>query len=389
MKKTLEDASPQLCGADEEIWIGFIKRDIPDWEEKILYPRNPKSWWKVYRKLTEDVEKEAQQDAAALKAKFSRIKQEKDKNKLQQLEEIRPIPKLDGMEFAHAAEYNKVKKRPKDTRPLTTTLSFCAGSKTKVLTGKGVMAKAQREAREMMRFTSKSPLSTPTHQLKNAASKVLAVPRERIEDFRQAAKPKPLDPTAPKPAMFVPPARRIERNPDQSAPPPGMMTREERERRLRALTMPGRVAVAPMTSEPQISSSTSQSATKAPPISSASTMSSSPAKSTTTIDRKLPPTQPIPYPSAPKRKAEDSSIAPSIESPEARPIPYSTAPKRKAEDLSIAPSIETPEARPIFRGNSSSPSPRVLRRLTTPEIVSRLPKKKPSIFIPAKRRRVS
>ncbi|KAL8692696.1 MAG: hypothetical protein Q9218_002317 [Villophora microphyllina] len=433
--KILEDASPQLCGADEEIWISFIKRDIPDWEKKILYPKNPKSWWKVYRKLLGDHEKEVEDLAAEMKAKFSRIKVEKDQHQIQRLEGIRKIPKLDGMEFAHAAEYNRVKKRPKDTRPTSTVLSFRAGSKTKTLTGKGVMAKAQREAKEMSHFTGRNVLTIPTHKLKDAASQVLVAPRHRVEELRQ--KPKPLDPTVPKPAMFVPPARRVERNVVQSKAPPGMMTTEERERRLRALTNSSNAARVATNPQPSTSSTLSSSATR-PLVSTAATT----AKPTSTIDKKVPQASTDLLSRGRKRSAEDPPIARSIEPTNVRPtnsetssspspnrcriprlspespsrlpkkkaavdpfipvkrrqVPQAPADllsggrKRSAEDSSIARSIESTNVQPASSESSSSPSPNRYRipRLS-PESPSRLLKEKAAVdpFIPVKRRRLS
>ncbi|KAL9582566.1 MAG: hypothetical protein Q9212_003227 [Teloschistes hypoglaucus] len=388
--KILEGNSPQLCGADEEIWIGFIKRDIPDWESKILYPRNPASWWKVYQKLIREHEKEVQTDAAALKAQFSRLKKEKEKLKPEQLEEIRKIPKMDGMQFAHIADYNKVKKIPKDTRPTSVVLRLNAGSNTRVLTGKGVVKKSEREARELTHFTSNTHLSIPTHQLKEAASKVLALPPGLVDDFRRAAIPKPMDPTVPKPAMFVPPTRRIERNPVPNVVPPGMMTTEERERRLRALTTPGRVASAPKTSEPQTTSTTSQSSTDRSSTANASITSSSTAKPTTTTDKKLPAAPAIPQSNPPKRKAEALSTVPSREStkrpsvsntstpvsstaksitttgkklPSASPVPSSTQLKRKAEEPAILPSVESIKRSRI--ANASTPSSSGAKSTTT------------------------
>ncbi|KAL8632474.1 hypothetical protein Q9189_001745 [Teloschistes chrysophthalmus] len=388
--KTLEANSPQLCGADEEIWIGFIKRDIPDWESKILYPRNPASWWKVYRKLIRDHQKEVQTDAEALKAQFNRLKKEKEKLKPEQLEEIRKIPKMDGMQYAHIAEYNKKKKIPKDTRPTSVVLSFNGGSNTRVLTGKGVMKKSEREAREMIHFTSNTHLSIPTHQLKNVSSKVLCAPPGLVDDFRRAAVPKPMDPTVPKPAMFVPPTRRIERNPVPNVVPPGMMTTEERERRLRALTTAGRVAAAPTTSEPQTTSTTSQSSTDRSSTANASNTSSSTAKPTTTTDKKLPAAPAIPQSSPPKRKAEALSTMPSKEStkrpsisntnnpvsstaksktttekklPSASPVQSSTQLKRKVEEPAILPSVESIKRSRI--ADASTPSSSSAKSTTT------------------------
>jgi elongin-A len=42
----LEANCPQLLGETGEIWLRFIKRDIPDWEKKPHEPRDPRNWRK-------------------------------------------------------------------------------------------------------------------------------------------------------------------------------------------------------------------------------------------------------------------------------------------------------------------------------------------------------
>ena len=59
--RNIEIASPHIADADAELWLNFIKRDVPNWKEKIVTPTNPRSWWKVYRKLYKE-EKAAQEE---------------------------------------------------------------------------------------------------------------------------------------------------------------------------------------------------------------------------------------------------------------------------------------------------------------------------------------
>ena len=62
--RRIEENSPQLAGLCGELWQNLIKRDILRWEEKMMAPENPKSWWKVYRKLKreDEMEKKAAED---------------------------------------------------------------------------------------------------------------------------------------------------------------------------------------------------------------------------------------------------------------------------------------------------------------------------------------
>lgn len=85
-QRQIEIASPQICGADGDLWLEFIKRDIPNWTAKPHTPRNPKSWYKVYKKLLAESKREVEEDAVMLKAELDRIKQEQAKNTIKTVE---------------------------------------------------------------------------------------------------------------------------------------------------------------------------------------------------------------------------------------------------------------------------------------------------------------
>ena len=116
-------------------------------------------------------------------------------------------------------------------------LTFASGSKTKTLTGKGVMAKARREARELSLFSArKSTLTTPTHQLSSKATQIRHVPQGMVAEHRRTpflsvAKPdvKPIT------SIIAPKKRKLS---GEIVPPVPAMSNEERERRLRAFTTP-------------------------------------------------------------------------------------------------------------------------------------------------------
>ncbi|OAL51817.1 hypothetical protein IQ07DRAFT_392709 [Pyrenochaeta sp. DS3sAY3a] len=77
----LEENCPQLRGETGDIWLKFIKRDIPNWEQKPHEPRDPKNWGKVYRKLKKEAEEEKKADAEALKQQFRAIQDDRAQNK--------------------------------------------------------------------------------------------------------------------------------------------------------------------------------------------------------------------------------------------------------------------------------------------------------------------
>ncbi|TKX21650.1 putative RNA polymerase II transcription factor SIII (Elongin) subunit A [Elsinoe australis] len=90
--KTLETDSPQIVGlpATVELWKSFIRRDIPNWEKKSLEPRNPASWWKVYRKLKREDEAAQKLAEDQLKQALGKQAAQKESNKSTILHSVLP-----------------------------------------------------------------------------------------------------------------------------------------------------------------------------------------------------------------------------------------------------------------------------------------------------------
>ncbi|KAL8867903.1 MAG: hypothetical protein Q9174_005356 [Haloplaca sp. 1 TL-2023] len=402
MQRALEELSPQLCEADKELWLSFIMRDIPNWEEKLVYPKNPKSWYKVYRMLRKQYDQEVQDDAAKLKAAFTGIKSEKDKHQSRVMEGTPHIPKIGGMEFAHAAEYNRIKKPPpRDTRPRS-SITFMGGSKTKTLTPKGVLDKSLREAREMDRFRKSHSLSVPTHQLNHVASKVLVAPPGRIQDFRQAAIPQPVDPSSMTKASPLVIPRRQGQVTNAPKPAPRAMTHCDKERRLLALRNGKSLDASPEHGTDTDPSTVSASRRERPSAVNNAGVAASRTKSSPSTSSKpasvatsavcTPATQTSSVPKSETKAVSKSTSASATEvTVPAVSSPVLTGGKRKAEDSPLA-SVEHGSAVNPELPTATTLSPPRRKRLTlTPEAtpVRRFKKKaEVDIFIPAKKRRV-
>lgn len=225
----------------------FIKRDVPQWEDKPHEPSNPQSWYKVYRKLRTDSIKEIEEDARALEAALKGIKTEQAKHTIKHVHPstVPKLPKMGGMIYATSLPHFKKPKKPPPPKP--TALNFAAGSRTKTLTGAGVMNKARREAKQLSLCISKSSkLAKPTHELMNRAAGVYYAPDNFVDDYRRPVVPKAVDPTVKQSTIFVP-KRKIVNN----ASATNGMSIEEKERRLKAFTNPGSArASSPSTSSP-------------------------------------------------------------------------------------------------------------------------------------------
>ncbi len=213
----------------------FIKRDVPKWEEKPHEPSNPQSWYKVYRKLLADSIKEVEEDARALEAALKGIKTEQAKHTIKHVHPstVPKLPKMGGMIYATSLPHFKKPKKPPPPKP--TSLNFGAGSRTKTLTGAGVMNKARREAKQLSLFSAKnSKLAKPTHELSNKAVGVQHAPESIVNEYRRPVVPKAVDPTVKKPTIFVP-KRKIVNNASTS----NGTSVEEREGQLKDFTNPG------------------------------------------------------------------------------------------------------------------------------------------------------
>lgn len=71
--RSLELKCDQIVGEDGEIWLALIKRDIPNWETKKHEPENPKNWWKVYRKLKQELLSDINAGADELKTALTKM----------------------------------------------------------------------------------------------------------------------------------------------------------------------------------------------------------------------------------------------------------------------------------------------------------------------------
>ncbi|KAF2000598.1 hypothetical protein P154DRAFT_554175 [Amniculicola lignicola CBS 123094] len=76
----LESNCPQILGETGDIWLRFIKRDIPNWETKPHEPRDPRNWGKVYRKLKRAAEEEIREAEERLKEQMNALKKGREGN---------------------------------------------------------------------------------------------------------------------------------------------------------------------------------------------------------------------------------------------------------------------------------------------------------------------
>ncbi|CAD6454157.1 621f1d06-ee27-4f2a-b3d5-fa61f4fbaad7 [Sclerotinia trifoliorum] len=182
----IELNSPQIKGQDAELWRAFIARDIPNWRTKNYVPRDPTKWYEVYQRYKNEHEVEIARDRENLKNSMNALKQRKQDH-VSKFVDIRALPKI-------PRDYGM---RPNNGGvPLTkgrglqgaapSSLTWGAGSRTKMKDGTSVLTRARREAKEM---SQRSKLSTPTSMLSGRLGQVKKAPAGMAQGYKIANQP--------------------------------------------------------------------------------------------------------------------------------------------------------------------------------------------------------
>lgn len=186
--RQLEENSPQLEGDDAECWIRLINRDFPVLSKRHAFePRNPTSWYKIYARYQQLEAEQKREAEEKLKAAFAGIKREKAENVSTIMNFDRrklPHPPLDGRGPIGGSRRGAGGRR--GGGPDESDLRFTSGIRTKTTTGKSVLRKARREAREIQ---NRNRLATPTGLLPVQRGQIAAAPKAMVEAARIKAQP--------------------------------------------------------------------------------------------------------------------------------------------------------------------------------------------------------
>lgn len=168
-----EISSPQIQGETGEIWLKFIKRDVPNWRNKTHEPKNPKNWFKVYRNLKAEADLEEKQAEEMLKQRMSKIK--KDESTWKVAPPTKAIPERNTRNKGVAMQFH----RGSDNNGLR----FTTGTKTK-----DFMQAARRQAAES-KLQKTGVLARPSNMLNNgmAPRKIAQAPQHMVEDRQRQA----------------------------------------------------------------------------------------------------------------------------------------------------------------------------------------------------------
>lgn len=141
----------------------MIKRDIPNYEQRPHEPSDPKNWWKVYRKLKREVEKEMAVGDEKLKAALNNINQKK-------------VTKTTALVTRNQLPQPAVRRRQQITYDYTSGRTGSKGSHKMTL-----MEKIRKETRG----ASSAKMNRPMHELQRRATGVVSAPKDFVRDIKQ------------------------------------------------------------------------------------------------------------------------------------------------------------------------------------------------------------
>jgi elongin-A len=181
--------------------------------------------------------REIERDKEILREAMLGIKKEKETH-VSKVVDAKYLPKVprDPRMLANDAGVPIEGRKRALAKPGASSLSFAGGSKTKMMDPASVLTRARREAKEI---SSRNKLGKPTHSLRAVPSQVLRAPRAMVDDYRKAAKPQ----------LRIFASRKKQDGVSNLQGPASGPSLEEREKKLRALTMSSRVTLVGSDSE--------------------------------------------------------------------------------------------------------------------------------------------
>ncbi|PGH15135.1 hypothetical protein AJ80_05645 [Polytolypa hystricis UAMH7299] len=184
---TLELKSPHLLDHTAELWIEFIKRDIPQWNE-IELPENPESWYNVYHELLAKAAKDIDEDAERMKRALMGLDSKKAQHgsKVVDARKLR-LPNEKPTAIQKYAFHDRMMGGLSPIFVSAATTPGDAPPRWMIQKPKLPRPTARKPAIPVWKRNRR--LFTPTHRLQSNASQIVRAPRSLIEDYKRPAEP--------------------------------------------------------------------------------------------------------------------------------------------------------------------------------------------------------
>ena len=190
----MEVLSPQIAEEDSEIWLDFIKRDIPQWERYEL-PKKTNRWYEVYCDLREEVQRSLDADAAKMKMAIDGIKSERERltPKIISGPRGRGLP---GMRPSTRQRYVFYDRKiggitPAYNKPVSSDPTSWSYHTPSLSRAEFAMSGGKKKSTIFTPQRRNTTLAMPTKHLSTRASQVKQAPRSLIEEHRRPTEQPP------------------------------------------------------------------------------------------------------------------------------------------------------------------------------------------------------
>ncbi|CAL5874812.1 uncharacterized protein PFLUO_LOCUS9114 [Penicillium psychrofluorescens] len=179
----IEQQSPQVANDTEELWLEFIKRDIPQWETYDL-PRHSDHWYELYCDLREQAQRAVDEDAEKMKLALDGLNSQKARLTPKIVSERSRLPGKRPTQRQRYAAYDRKMGglAPVFGKPTgASEWSFQAPSMPRSDFGAGTKKKQTIFTPQKRNIA----LAVPTKHLHTRASQIKQAPRSLIEEHRR------------------------------------------------------------------------------------------------------------------------------------------------------------------------------------------------------------
>lgn len=179
--RNIEISSPHLVGETSNIWIKFIKRDIPTQKDFAQEPEDPDDWFDLYEILLSEHQEKEKVAEQWLRDQLSGIQAKRDTNVATSIE-TKDMPAMDrnNRVRTYADEQRRRERLRKRAYNALPSQNLTQGSKIKINSGADVMRKVRMQARNVAAVNNASMKLGTTSREEIARRKAAALATSRV-----------------------------------------------------------------------------------------------------------------------------------------------------------------------------------------------------------------
>lgn len=405
----IEKNNPQMADSTEELWKSFIARDIPNWEEKMCYPKNPRSWGKVYHYMMREEKKRIAADEEVLRKSMQSESLKKARAAPVYVEKVLPHPRaedetnfyIDGVK--RSQHHSQSGSGWGEKKPTLKNAKTGRDAIAAIRRQNALAANARASAKPMLSADRARNLDAAKRQIKVAPESMLRANKPVVAERELTAREKAE--TAERKRIMnslptnrvVPPKTRVsnlkmaQRNATFISDA-ASQARAANEDRLRALTQPKKKTTMATTASKPAQAPSPVAAAKSPSVSAVSTKLSDPANNVAAAaSSKAAQTKPAIAAAGPSQ----ASVEKQVSAPSVSYVPASSPNERKRKLIEFEDDEEVPivadsattdtAASPVTSPPATGAQPGSPPASSPPRKV--MPKPKVNIFMTNKKRK--